>query len=315
MNRPKTFVLVLVGPTGIGKTSVALSIAERISCEVLSADSRQIYRYMDIGTSKPSKEELTRIPHHFIDIVDPDEDYSSGQFSEQARVTIQEILSRDNLPVVVGGSGLYIRALLEGFFGVDYRDEKIRKHLMRHLEEKGALALYNELERVDPNYAKDIHPNNAKRIIRGLEIYYISGESASALHEQKDPAPFAWMKFGLNTERNVLYKLIDNRVDTMFRKGFVEEVKQLLAKGYSPDLNSLNSVGYKELIQFLENKIDHTECVNRIKQNTRRYAKRQLTWFRAEKDIHWISIQPEVDHVSDIAMVIVQKFESSKKKI
>jgi tRNA dimethylallyltransferase len=314
MNFSKTFVLVIVGPTAVGKTSIALSIAGIIPCEIISADSRQIYRFMDIGTSKPSKEELREVPHHFIDILNPDEDYSAGQFSDQARETIQNIFSADKIPLVVGGSGLYIRALLEGFFGMNYRDEKIRKQLVAQLEDKGVFSLYHELEFVDPIFAKDIHPNDAKRIIRGLEIYYISGKPVSELYAHKDAAPFSWVKFGLNTERKLLYKMINKRVDTMFKMGFIEEVKQLLEKGYSSNLNSLNSVGYKELIQFLKNKIDYSECVDLIKRNTRRYAKRQLTWFKAEKDIHWISIQPEQDHVSAIAREIIQEFESAKLK-
>ena len=285
-------VLVIVGPTGIGKTDIAIEISKRISSEIVSADSRQIYRFMDIGTSKPSKETLEKYPHHFINILNPDEDYSAGQFAKEARKVIERISNRRNIPLITGGSGLYIKALLEGFFGADFRDDIIRKQLQQKLKEKGYKNLYNELEKVDPHGATQIHPNNTKRVLRNLEVYYITGKPISEFQKsQNDPANFKWIKFGLSINREQLYKRINQRVDKMLEEGLIDEVESILKKGYSPELNSLNSVGYKEAIHYLNGKISLEDCIDLIKQNTRNYAKRQIIWYRREKDIQWINME------------------------
>ncbi|NOX38841.1 MAG: tRNA (adenosine(37)-N6)-dimethylallyltransferase MiaA [Calditrichaeota bacterium] len=301
-------ILVLVGPTGVGKTRVSLEIARRLPVEIISADSRQIYRYMDIGTDKPPVEVRRKIPHHFIDILNPDQEYSAGQFARDARKVVLQILSRNRVPLVVGGSGLYIRALLEGFLGKDYRDDQLRQQLLQRVQEEGEEALYRELQRRDPETAAGIHPHNVKRVLRALEITYLAGRPASEVRRtQKDPAPFVGVKFGLTMERQALYEQINARVEWMFDQGLVEEVRRLLAMGYSPKLNALNTVGYKEVIDFLEEKIDLYTCVERVKQNTRRYAKRQYTWFRAEPDIRWFTLEHPAD-VSSVARKIVDLY-------
>jgi len=306
--------LILVGPTGVGKTSVSLAFANKVSCEILSADSRQIYRFMDIGTSKPPGEILNAIPHHFINILNPDQDYSAGQYANDARNVIGQIFKWGRLPMVVGGSGLYIRALLEGFFGNDFRDESIREQLQARLEEEGANVLYAELQKVDPKGVSQIHPNNTKRILRSLEVYQVTGKPMSEIQKSReDPASFKWIKFGLDMHREKLYDRINRRVDEMFRVGLVDEVQTLLKKGYSPELNSLNSVGYKEVIEFLNDRMSLDRCIELVKQNTRRYAKRQLTWFRKESDIHWMQLEKAVGFASKTAELILQQFDQLKQ--
>jgi len=303
-------VLVLAGPTGVGKTDISIQIANRINCEIVSADSRQIYRFMNIGTSKPYKETLESVPHHFIDILNPDEDYSAGQYAKEAREVIQRIRESRKIPLVVGGSGLYIRALLNGFFGEDYRDESIRAQLNNRLKKEGALNLYSDLQRIDPQSAEQTHPNNVKRILRSLEVYYITGRPMSQIQKSgEDPAPFPWIKFGLIMNRENLYERINGRVDQMFKEGLIEEVQDLLKNGYSPKLNSLNSVGYKEIIEYLDDDLDLENCVSLVKQNTRRYAKRQLTWFRRETDVHWVAIENPANFSSEIAENVLRRYE------
>ena len=264
---------------------------------------------MDIGTSKPSKDITNKLPHHFINMIDPDQNYSAGQFANEAHRVIENILDQEKTPLVVGGSGLYLRALLNGFFSQNVRDEEIRKQLHTRLENEGAAKLYEELGKVDPVSAKKIHPNNTKRVIRALEVHSVSGKPLSELQKgKKDPALFPYIKFGIIMEREKLYKKTNYRVERMFEKGLVQEVEQIISMGYSKNLNSLNSVGYKEAIEYLEGKTDLETCIEQVKQNTRRYAKRQLTWFRAEKDVHWVSIDPSNDYISGAAEYILNQF-------
>lgn len=315
MDSTSSTALVLVGPTGVGKTDVSIQIAKRINSEIISADSRQIYRQMNIGTSKPSKEYLESVPHHFINILNPDKDYSAGQYAKEARTVVRQICERGNTPLVVGGSGLYIRALLNGFFGEDYRDESIRLQLNARLEDEGPERLYSELQRVDPQSSNQTHPNNKKRVLRSLEVYYITGKPISEIQQSgEDPADFPWIKFGLIMRRESLYERINHRVDRMFKSGFVAEVQDLLKNGYSPKLNSLNSVGYKEVVEYLNSNLDLENCISLVKQNTRRYAKRQLTWFRRETDIHWATIEGNEGFASEIAEDLLQQYNSLTAK-
>ncbi len=289
----KKVVLVLLGPTGIGKTAVSRELARQVPVEIISADSRQIYRYMDIGTDKPDPAFRAEVPHHFVDELTPDVPFSAGEFAQRARAVIQQILQKKVLPLVVGGSGLYIRALLEGFFEQDVKDETLRQQLEEKARREGPETLYQELKAVDPVSAAAIHPNNVKRVIRALEVYYLSGKPISRWHQQRDPAPFPYIKIGLTMDREALYARINQRVEQMFDAGLIEETRRLLAMGYSPRLNALNTVGYKEVIQFLNDEIDLYTCVELVKRNTRRFAKRQFTWFRAEKHVHWLELPPD----------------------
>ena len=302
MTFPSRTVLVLTGPTGIGKTELSRALAERYPLEIVSADSRQIYRYMDIGTAKPSAEMRREIPHHFIDILDPDEDYSAGQYSDDARQVIEGIFQRGRLPLVVGGSGLYIRALVEGFFKARAEDPALRARLQERLEAEGIEPLYAELQAIDPRAAIKIHPNNTRRVIRALEVCLAARRPITRLQEeQPDPAPFHSLKLCLTTERKALYARIARRCEEMFEAGLVGEVQKILDMGYDPSNNSLNSVGYKEVVAYLQGAFKLPECIELVKQNTRRYAKRQYTWFRNEPALVWLEKQAAGDLLKEIA--------------
>jgi tRNA dimethylallyltransferase len=298
-------VHLIVGPTAVGKTALSLLIAEKRAVEIISADSRQIYRYMDIGTAKVSPEVRRQIPHHFIDICLPDEYYSAGMFGKQARQTVEEIVRRGKIPLVVGGSGFYIRALVDGIFELDARDAAVRQQLEARLSEEGLASLYAELQKADPAYAAKISHNDRQRILRSLEVFYVTGKPFSFWHEQKpEPAPFETVFWGLTAERTTLYRRINERVLRMLQEGLEEEVRGLLEMGYSPELNALNTVGYKEMIDYLNGKISRETMIERIQRNSRRYAKRQLTWFRAESRVHWHEVA-EAGDLKEIAQKIL----------
>lgn len=307
----KRNIIVILGPTAVGKTDLALEISKFLDVEILSADSRQLYKYLDIGTAKPSEEMLRKVPHHFINILKPDQDYSAGRFGEEGRKKIEEIFERNKTPLVVGGSGLYIKALLEGFFEGEIRNDRIRKSLQVRLKREGPLTLYRELSAVDPKISQKLHPHNGKQIIRALEVYMSTGERLSDLQKNKLPAPhFNSLKFGLMQERSILYERINQRVEKMFQNGLVGEVTNILEMGYDESLNSLNTVGYAEVIQYLNGNLDYKSCVEKIKQNSRHYAKRQSTWFRADKEIHWFNIE-DPQELGKIAGQIITIFKNS----
>ncbi|MDZ7304769.1 MAG: tRNA (adenosine(37)-N6)-dimethylallyltransferase MiaA [candidate division KSB1 bacterium] len=302
---PDPFVIVLVGPTGVGKTAVSLALADQLPApaEIISADSRQIYQYMDIGTAKLSPWERDEPPHHFIDIRTPDEIYSAGEFCEEAREEIWEILAMGHWPIVVGGSGLYVRALLDGFFEPKISNREIQAQLKKRIESEGSWKLHAELAQIDPASAW-IHPNDAHRIVRALEIYYASGKLPSEVRMYpNEPAEFIYRIIGLDMSRPALYARINQRVDKMLAAGLVDECKRLLEMGYSPQMNALKTVGYQEVFQYLDGKISYDEMVMLIKQHSRNYAKRQLTWFRKMNGVEWLDIDPE-DSAEGIARLI-----------
>lgn len=310
MKRP--LVPFLVGSTASGKTELSIKIAEALDCEILSADSRQIYKYMDIGTAKPSRELQKKVPHHGIDLCTPDENFSAGQYAQYARAVIDEIVARGKIPLVVGGSGLYIRALVNGIFQGNFKSESLRMELKKEAQEKGLPWLYERLSRIDPQTASKIHPNDAKRIIRALEVYMLSGIPISQWQREKtQPANFHPVFFGLLWDRSRLIQRIHARVYKMIEQGLIEEVQRLLAMGYSPTQhNALDSVGYKEMVQYLQGKITLEETISEIQKNTRRFAKRQMTWFRKEPRIEWIQI-PEDPDWDPIAQWIVKKIKEN----
>jgi len=285
--KPK--VIVICGPTGIGKTAIGIELAGTFGGEIISADSMQIYRHMDIGTAKPTPGELAQITHHMIDIVNPDEDYDAVQFSKQARDRIVKIVNRGLIPFIVGGTGLYIKALLYGLFQSEPLDPKIRNRLKQELKQGGSSVLYERLERIDPETAGRLHPNDSYRIIRALETIESSGKSISKHHQNHgfEDEPFNALKIGLRINREKLYERIDQRVDLMIQVGLVEEVKKLLDMGYSAELKSMQSIGYRHVVEFLEEKLPWNECVRTLKRDTRRFAKRQFTWFGADQAIYW----------------------------
>lgn len=305
--RKKT-ALVLLGPTGVGKTYLSTLIAKELSVEIISADSRQVYKFLNIGTAKPAKRILKKIPHHFVDILTPDKYYSAGQFGIEARQVIAEIFNRGNVSVILGGSGLYVKALLEGFFQGESNNEKIRESLQFRMEIEGSEALYQDLLKIDESSARKIHPNNHIRIIRALEVFLASGTRLSDLQKKKLPPPdFFPLKFGIIKDRKKLYQEINKRVDQMFKNGLLAEVAHILDLGYDKNLNSLNSVGYKEVIQYLDGTINYETCVAEVKKNSRRYAKRQLTWFRADSEIKWLEVDKPGDY-KKVSTFIIEEY-------
>lgn len=285
-------VLLIVGPTAVGKTEVSLQLAKLLDSEIVSADSRQVYKYMDIGTAKPTEDQRAQVRHHFIDIKYPDEYYSAGQYGREARDCIEEIFSRGKQPIVVGGSGLYIRALVDGFFVPKVSDVNVKSDLKKRAAEKGISVMYERLKSVDPVTANRLHATDTQRILRALEVFEITGQPFSSFLENKPkPANFHQVFFGLTLERGKLYSKIESRVDQMFTDGFLDEVKGLRSRGYGSSLNALQTVGYKEAFSFLEGTIDSSEMLDLIKQKSRNYAKRQMTWFRKDQRINWVDAQ------------------------
>jgi tRNA dimethylallyltransferase len=300
IKKPK--VIVICGPTGVGKTAVGIQLAEKLDGEIISADSMQIYRYMDIGTAKPTAYEQSRIPHHMIDIVDPDENFDAVRFAEMARDKVMQLHQRGVMPLVVGGTGLYIKALLQGLFQSNPVDPKTRERLMKEAAENGSGILYDRLKRVDPDTADRLHPNDSYRIIRALETIESTGRSISE-HQQDhgfSDQPFNALKICLQIDRQKLYERIDKRVDMMIEEGLVDEVKKLLAMSYSADLKSMQSIGYRHMVEFLAEQLPWDECVRTLKRDTRRFAKRQFTWFGADRQIQWY----EPDQLNEIVRLV-----------
>jgi tRNA dimethylallyltransferase len=299
-NKPK--VGVICGPTGIGKTAVGIRLAEKLGSEIISADSMQIYRHMDIGTAKPTPDEQNRILHHMIDIVDPDEVFDAVRFAEMAREKVTQLHQRGVMPFVVGGTGLYIKALFQGFFQSHPIDPKIRARLRKVAAENGSSVLYDRLKQADPDAADRLHPNDSYRIVRALETIESTGRSISELQQDHGFAdePFDALKIGLQMDRQKLYDRIDQRVDLMIGAGLVDEVKSLLGRGYSADLKSMQSIGYRHMADFLEGRLPWDECVRTLKRDTRRFAKRQYTWFGADRQIRWY----EPDQLNEIIRLV-----------
>jgi len=287
MNRPK--LICIVGPTASGKSAVAVELAKRLDGEVVSADSMQVYRYMDIGTAKPAVSEMAGIPHHMINVVNPDEDFSVSDYREMAATVIENIAKRGKRVIIAGGTGLYIRALTKGLAHTPEGDELLREKLKKEAEEKGPLHLYRRLEKIDPEAAGEIHPNNLVRVIRAIEVATLTGKKISEFQRshrfsEKD---YDYLMPGIDVDREELYKRIEGRVDIMIDDGLREEVKGLLDKGYSRELKPMRGVGYKEMCAHIMDGLPLERAVELIKRDSRRYAKRQLTWFRRE-EVRWL---------------------------
>ncbi|MFZ5515385.1 MAG: tRNA (adenosine(37)-N6)-dimethylallyltransferase MiaA [Candidatus Zhuqueibacterota bacterium] len=285
-------VIFIVGPTAVGKTGFSLQLAAQFeSVEIISADSRQVYKLMDIGTAKPLLSERAQIVHHFIDCKLPDEYFSAGQFGNEARRVIDALFAGRKTPMVVGGSGLYIRALVDGLFERQVSSDVVKRQLKNEIREKGLPALYERLQAIDAASARQIHPNDGHRIVRALEVYELTGTPISEFYKNStEPISFQPVFIGLNRRREELYRIIEERVDAMIRMGLVEEVAQLQQAGFGSNLNSMQTVGYREVFDYLEGRCDSDDMVRLIKQRTRNYAKRQLTWFRNDPRIKWFDI-------------------------
>jgi len=300
--------IVITGPTASGKTQLSVALAEILNSEIISADSRQIYKYLDIGTAKPDPEEMKKVKHHLISILEPDQYFSAGEYQKMARKCLKEIFLKGKIPIVAGGSGLYISALVEGVFEGDYKDDAVRAEFKKIERERGSAHLFRILEKMDPETAMKIHSNDSKRIIRALEVCTISGRKMSDLKREKTKkCNYSPVYFGLLWERRELYNRINIRVEKMVEKGLFQEVRRILKMGFSPDLNSLDSVGYKEVLRYFNGELSEREAVELIKQNTRRYAKKQMIWFRKNPEIKWLPADSSVSFTK-IAEKIAEEF-------
>lgn len=295
----KPIVVVIVGPTASGKTSASIELAKKMNGEIISADSMQIYQEMNIGTAKPSKEEMNGVKHYLLDFLSPEENFNVTLYKEKAEEAIEEILKKGKTPIIVGGTGLYVSTLIHGIeFSEVPEDLKFRDEMEKMAEAKGKEYLHQELMKVDPVAAKNIDQNNVRRVIRALEIYHVTGKTKTELDamSQKE-VPYDYLVYGIETPREKLYERINLRVDKMLEAGLVEEVSYLVTH-YQVSKTAMQGLGYKEVVEYLNHKLTYEEMVEKIKQESRRYAKRQLTWFRRETCITWCSLGTIVDTIS-----------------
>jgi tRNA dimethylallyltransferase len=285
--KPK--IVIVVGPTAVGKSKIALDLAQEIGAEIINADSQQVYRYMDIGTEKPSKAEREMIRHHVIDVVNPDEDFNVAIFCRLAAASVRDTKNRGQNAIVCGGTGLYIKALTRGLFVGSAQNPRVRANLKNELAAHGLNYLYNQLVTVDPAATSRIHPNDRQRIMRALEVYELTGKPVSEWQEAHGfgERPYETLTIGLDRERPELYERINERCDKMIKAGLLDEVESLVEKGYGLDLKPLRSVGYRHMGLVLRGEMPLDEAVELMKRDTRRLAKRQLTWFRGMDEIHW----------------------------
>ncbi|MEI5906770.1 tRNA (adenosine(37)-N6)-dimethylallyltransferase MiaA [Bacillus spongiae] len=308
LNKQK--VIVLIGPTAVGKTALSIQLAKKFNGEIISGDSMQIYREMDIGTAKISPQEMEGIPHHLIDIKDPDEEFSVAEFQKQVRAKIKEITSRGKLPMIVGGTGLYIQSVLYDYhFTESEGDAGFRREMEQRIEKEGIQIVYDELRKIDAKSAENIHPNNTRRVIRALEIYHTTGKTMAQYQaDQQKELLYNTTIIGLTMDREQLYSRINQRVDIMMEQGLFEEVKKLYDQGLN-NVQSIQAIGYKELYRYFEGNSTIEEAVLSLKQNSRRYAKRQLTWFRNKMNVHWFDVtdMSELEKIEQISQFVAGK--------
>lgn len=297
----KTRIVIVLGPTGVGKSELALGLAQKLNGEIVNADSQQVYRYMDIGTAKPSKKERETVRHHLIDIIDPDEEFNAAIFRRLAADAIAEIGARGRRAIVCGGTGLYLKALTRGLFEGPGRDAAVRRDLEKEMAEHGSNALYERLAAIDPPAAATIHPNDRQRIIRALEVYQITGKAIGAWQREHafQDDPYDVLKLGLKRPRSELYDLINRRSESMVSRGLLHEVRDLAARGYNVDMGPLRSVGYRQMGAVVRGEMSLAEALEEMKQETRHLAKRQLTWFRSDSAIRWF--HPEAERAEILA--------------
>lgn len=283
-------LIIICGPTGIGKTELAVKLALKYDGEIISADSMQVYKYMDIATAKPDEEILRKVKHYLISIIEPSESFSAYKFKELASYAIEEIYNKNKLPFIVGGTGLYINALVYGLSDAPPADLKLREKLKNLAKEKGLLFLYEKLKKLDPEYAEKISKNDPVRIIRALEVYEKTKIKFSEFCKKHNKTPnYNCLWIGLNQNRKELYEKINKRTEDMFKKGLIDETKKLLAMGINEELLRNKVIGYSDVIDYLNGKITLQQAIENVKRKTRNYAKRQLTWFKKEKNINWFS--------------------------
>lgn len=305
-------MIILTGPTAVGKTKASIGLAKALNGEIISADSMQVYKHMDIGSAKIRPEEMQGVKHYLIDELEPDEEFHVVRFQEMAKAALETIYAQNKIPIVVGGTGFYIQALLNDIdFTESNEDTSYRKELEQLANEKGAEYVHQMLRAVDPESADQIHMNNVKRVIRALEFYKQTGQKISE-HNEKEKAkqsPYDFCYFVLTDDRQVLYDRIDSRIDQMLEEGLVEEVEALRQKGYTKDMVSMQGLGYKEILSYLEGEISLEEAVYMLKRDTRHFAKRQLTWFRRESDVIWIDKKDYNREEDKILEAMLQKIK------
>ena len=295
----KTKVVIVLGPTAVGKSELALAAALKTGAEIVNADSQQVYRYMNIGTWKPSQEVRQKVPHHLIDIVEPDEEFNAALFREKATEIIRDIDRRKNHALVCGGTGLYIKALTHGIFIGPARDEQLRASLASEAEKNGLGSLYKRLRELDPQAAAAIHPHDRVRIVRALEVYALTGKRLSQW-QREHGFKESWcetLKIGLERARDELYALINRRCEEMFSLGLIEEVESLVRRGYDFEHKAMQSIGYRHAGLYLRGAVSLSEALELMKRDTRRFAKRQLTWFRADREIRWFHPERDRDEI------------------
>ena len=307
-------MIILTGPTAVGKTATSIQLAKAIGGEIISADSMQVYRHMDIGSAKITREEMDGVPHHLIDVLEPWEDFNVTVFKRMAKEAMDGILSRGNIPIVTGGTGFYIQALL---YDIDFTehtgDGAIRTELEQLAEDKGAAYLHQILTEIDPESGLEIHANNIKRVIRAIEYYRQTGEPIS-LHnrrEREKESPYNFLYYVVNTERSILYERIERRIDMMMADGLVEEVQALKNMGCTRNLVSMQGLGYKEILDYLNGECTLEEAIYILKRDTRHFAKRQITWFKRERDVRWLNLP---DYDNDTARVTAKIVADAKEK-
>lgn len=306
-------LIVLTGPTAVGKTELSIQLAKELNGEIISADSMQVYRSMDIGTAKITKEEMSGVSHYLIDVLEPEEDFNVVLFQELAKKAMKEIYAKGKIPIVVGGTGFYIQALL---YDIDFEDNEqdttYREELEQIATEKGAEYLHKVLQEVDEKAAKEIHLNNVKRVIRALEYHNQTGKKISEHNEEQreKQSPYEFAYFVLTNDRSILYERINMRIDLMMEQGLLEEVRRLKERGLTKELVSMQGIGYKEILSYLDGEITLEEAIYLLKRDTRHFAKRQLTWFKRERDVEWIdkAIYPTTkEQIHQIKQVLLEK--------
>ena len=305
-------LVVLVGPTAVGKSAIGLRLARAMETDIVTADSCQIYRGMDIATDKPTMEQRGMVPHRLIDLVDPDESFNAGDYRRLALQNIERLHGERRLPLIVGGTGLYVRTLIHGLCDAPPADQTYRASVMEEAKTQGPHFLHSQLRRIDPELAERRHPHDEMKILRALEVHYLSGRRLSDMHREHrfSSQPFSLLMIGLIRDRQCLYRRIDDRVEEMFQRGAVEETAGLLAKGYGRELGAMKGLGYRQIAGYLAGEYDQAEARRILKRDTRHFAKRQLTWFRKEPGLHWwpLNAQDSPDLVAEHLFETVQTF-------
>jgi tRNA dimethylallyltransferase len=310
MNSGKPPLVVVAGPTGVGKTDVAIRLAARLPVEVVSADSRQVYRRMDIGTGKPTPADLGAVPHHLIDVVEPDEPYHAARFKAEAEAAITDCRRRGRLPLVVGGTGLYIRALVRGLRPAPPRDPELRRTLIEWSQREGSHALHVKLAALDPAAAHRIHPRDQLRLVRALEVHYLTGRPpGDPTHWRERRPEFQLLEIGLTMPRNRLYGLLEKRVRRMVELGLRDEVHRLLEEGYDERLPAMQGIGYRHFAGAIRGRHSEDEAIRTMTRDTKRYAKRQWTWFAREADIQWVNVEASggVEGAAEVVRTMIER--------